>query len=249
LKYIFLVLFLSFALGAQTNNYSTSEEEINSKTEKSDAKSNLTQADIRSQRRWEIGGIGATGIASLRVEYNLTSKFSLGYSHFHYKDILWKAQINPYPGFASLRSVEEQFTAEVGRLNARYYLWELFPLYITGGIGRNFIGGKIKTYQYGNLYPDGSFSPHPVVIDKTFSPYNFLFAGLGFQWVFKNGVFIGLESFLVKSLNHRTKTSYTILDTNYSQTQLLLNLLNTDEKEISGNFMLQDFWFGYAFSF
>ncbi|MBP7281050.1 MAG: hypothetical protein KBA66_05705 [Leptospiraceae bacterium] len=211
--------------------------------------SSLTQSEIRNLKKWEVGGLGATGLISAKINYNLTSRFSIGYSHLHYKEVDEKFRVNFAYSNAKLSYVEANYKHEIGRIHLRYYLFEKIPFYITTGFGRYFNGYLKRSYDLGNLDSNGNFYPHPVIKDINYSPHNFLFLGLGFQWVFQNGFFLGMEAFRVNVYNLHAKTTYTILDPNYSSTSLALSLLNSEKDKIKGNFLTGDLWFGYAFSF
>jgi len=210
----------------------------------------LTQSEIRNQKKWEVGGFGVTeDDISAKINYNLTSRFSIGYSHFHYKEVEKNVRLDPYFAFGVIKHIEEKYTPQMGRFHLRYYLFEKIPFYVTAGVGRNFSGSRTRTYTYGNLDANGNFYPRPVITDRNFSPYNFLFLGLGFQWIFQNGFFMGIEAFRVNVYNYHEKNTYTIFDTNYPATFLAFDLLNSGKDKIKGSFMTGDLWIGYAFSF
>ena len=217
--------------------------------EEANTNSSLSQSEIRNLKKWEVGGFGATGIFSGRINYNMNGRFTIGYAHNHERVNGWEPVITIFPGFASVGEREYRNTSQVGMLNLRYYLWEKIPFYITAGAGRNFIGEKITSTRYGYLYSDGSFNRYLVVRDINISPYNFIYVGLGFQWVFRSGFLLGIEYFRVNS-NRTLQSHVTFLDPNSTLYGLIINTLSSgDQKIIRQSFYTGDFWFGYAFSF
>lgn len=270
MKYI-LLLFITFPIFTQSINNSkpTPADTIdNSKitteigrdfsqsnqNEESKDNTNLTQAEIRKKRKWEIGlGYGAGNlnfsqtprIMNLSLEYNLTSRFSVGYAHLHAK----KYSTSPRIGFNGAWNMgEETNLLEVGLLNFRYYFFEKFPLYITGGLGRDFVSHyKRVDYQYG-WYENGYTQNSPVIRETNSPPANYQFLGLGFQWIFQNGFFIGVEVLRLRT-QYTYKGSFLILDKNYTVDGIIFEkILNSTYKE-DLDFQFRTFRLGYSFQF
>jgi hypothetical protein len=182
---------------------------------------NLTQAEIRKKRKIEIGigyGEGNTafsemrGFLNLNLEYNLTSRFSIGYSHLHKQ----RFSTSPYFDVYGLGVLEKTNSLEIGLLNFRYYFFEKFPLYITGGMGRDYVSHYNRVlYQYGYLKDDGSFGNNPVIREVNSPLANYRFYGLGFQWVFQNGFFIGVEQLILQT-RYIYRGNSLILNKNYT---------------------------------
>lgn len=251
-KYILVILVITILLFGFNISYTAQElvkpahsepkEEINTN-------SSLTQSEIRKLKKWEVAGFGASDLYSGKVNYNATSRFTIGYTHVHQRTNGWEPVITLFPSSASLGERESRSAVEISMLNLRYYLLEKIPFYITVGAGRNFFGEKIKSTRYGYLYQDGSFNQNIVVRETTISPYNFIYAGIGFQWVFQSGFLLGIEYFRVNS-NRTSRSHITFLDPKTTIYGLMINTLGTgSEKKIYQSFYTGDFWIGYAFSF
>ena len=119
--------------------------------------SSLTQSEIRNLKKWEVGGLGATGLISAKINYNLTSRFSIGYSHLHYKEVDEKFRVNFAYSNAKLSYVEANYKHEIGRIHLRYYLFEKIPFYITTGFGRYFNGLSSSSDQRYKLFSSQLF--------------------------------------------------------------------------------------------
>ncbi|MBP7283420.1 MAG: hypothetical protein KBA66_17685 [Leptospiraceae bacterium] len=274
MKYI-LLLFITFPIFTQSINNSkpTPADTIdNSKltvkegkdssqpnqNEESEDNSNLTQAEIRKKRKWELGlGYGESnqdfsptpGIMNLNLEYNWTSRFSIGYTHLHERSFSTQFNVNAsILGYVGM--IENTNTLEVGLLNFRYYLFEKFPLYITGGWGRDWIGrDKVVDYQYGYFSRNGLIQNSPLIRERITMPSEYRFYGLGFQWVFQNGFFIGLEYNRMHS-RYTNKGNSIILDKNYRAEGILSEAIffSSDYRdEIDTGF--KNIKLGYSFQF
>lgn len=272
MKYI-LLLILTFPIFSQAidNSKSTSTDNADNPTktiepEKESSQintepkdnTNLTQAEIRKKRKLEIGiGYGegndkfseTPGFLNLNLEYNLTSRFSFGYSHLHKQ----KFSTSPYTGsvilFGNASIAEKTNSTEVGLLNFRYYFFEKIPLYITGGVGRDYVSHyKQVQYQYG-WYLDGTIQNSPVIRETSTLPANYKFLGFGFQWIFQNGFFIGVEAFELQS-RYTYKGNFLVLNKNYDPVNGIFfeNLVNSTYKE-DLNTGIKIFRFGYSLQF
>lgn len=252
MKYI-LLLILTLPLFSQSvdNSKSTSTDNVDNPTktiepDKETAQTNsepmdntnLTQAEIRKNRKLEIGlgyGEGNQNLSPTRhfmnfsIEYNLTSRFSLGYTHLHRQNFSTSPYINPYGYFGVL---EKTNSLEVGLFNFRYYLFEKFPLYITGGMGRDYLSREKSTeYQYVYRYQDGTYLYSPVIRDRSTLPANYRFFGFGFQWTFQNGFFIGVEKLLLQT-RYTNRGNFLILDKSYTTDGVLFETIkNSDYQE------------------
>ncbi len=269
MKYI-LLLILTFPIFAQAvdNSKSASTDNANNPTKtiepekessqpntESKDNTNLTQSEIRKKRKLEIGigyGVGNLNfsqtprIMNLNLEYNLTSRFSIGYAHQHAK----KYSTSPRFGFnGAWNMVEETNLLEVGLLNFRYYFFEKFPLYVTGGMGRDFVSHyKSVRYQYG-WYENGYTQNSPVMRETNSPPANYRFLGLGFQWVFQNGFFIGIEVLKMRT-QYTYKGIFLILDKNYNTIDAIIfeKFLNSTYKE-NLDFQFRTLRLGYSLQF
>ena len=232
MKYI-LLLILTFPILAETyeeTEFAKEKKDNPTKTVEPDKEAsktsteskdntNLTQAEIRKKRKLEIGiGYGegkdklshTVGIINLNLQYNLTSRFSIGYSHLHKQKFSTSPYLNPFLNFSIL---EKTNSLEVGLLNLRYYFFEKFPLYITGGVGRDYVSHyKTVEYQYGYL-DYGSFRNDPVIREVNSPLANYTFLGFGFQWIFQNGFFIGVEQTILQT-RYTYRGNYLILNKN-----------------------------------
>ena len=268
MKYI-LLLILTFPIFAQAvdNSKSASTDNANNPTKtiepekessqpntESKDNTNLTQSEIRKKRKLEIGigyGDGDQNLSptryfnSLSLEYNLTSRFSVGYSQLHKEHFTTSLYLNPKGIFSVL---EKTNSLEVGLINFRYYFFEKFPLYITGGIGRDYVS-RIKTveYQYAYKNQDGTSAYSPVIRETSALPSNYKFLGFGFQWIFQNGFFVNIEVFRIVS-SYTNKGNFLILDKNYNIDGILFEMflkssfadgLNTDLSNIRLGYSLQ----------
>ncbi len=268
MKYI-LLLILTLPIFAQAidNSKSTSTDNTNnptttiepdkevsqSNTEPKD-NTNLTQSEIRKKRKLEIGlgyGEGNTafsemrGFLNLNLEYNLTSRFSLGYSHLHKQ----RFSTSPYLDIIGIGVFEKTNSLEVGLLNFRYYFFEKFPLYITGGMGRDYVSHyKRVQYQYGYLNNDLSFGNSPVIREVNSPLANYRFYGLGFQWVFQNGFFIGIEQLMLQT-SYEYKYKFLILNKNYTTEGILLQPLLFSDYQQTIKTPLSNIRLGYSLQF
>ena len=72
--------------------------------------------------------------------------------------------------------------------------------------------------------------------------------GLGFQWVFEKGFFIGCENLRLQSINQRTNT-YTInYQATFSQNVFQSFVDKGLSRETRSTFQLSNFYIGYSFS-
>ncbi|MBP9885706.1 MAG: hypothetical protein KBF93_05395 [Leptospiraceae bacterium] len=272
MKYI-LLLILTFPLFSQSieNSKSTPTDNTNNPAKtveleketshlNNDSKdnTNLTQSEIRKKRKWEVGlGYGegnpdfspTPGILNLSLEYNLTSRFSIGYTHLHERS--FSTQFNSNASIlGSLGMTEQTNTLEVGLLNFRYYLFEKFPLYITGGWGRDWIRrDKEVDYRYGYFSRNGQIQNSPLIRERISIPSEYRFYGFGFQWVFQNGFFIGLEYNRMLS-RYTNKGNSIILDKNYTADGIISEAIffSSDYKDkIDTGF--SNIRLGYSFGF
>lgn len=251
----YFLLAIGIFFGVNLSYYSQELDKKETPKEVSNKEANvdlpsMNQAEIRSQRKWEVAGFGATGLMRAKINYNLNGRFSIGFTHVHEWENDWEPILSPFPGFASIGKKEYRYTTDVFMLQSRYYISEKVPFYITAGFGRSFIGATIKSTRYGYLYMDGSFRRSLIIEEQNFSPYNFVYVGLGFQWIFQNGIICGLEAARINAFNLTSRTHVTFLDPNFSLFGLLINSFDSgDEKKISQPFFIRDLWVGYSFNF
>lgn len=263
LQYTIILIVFSFSLLAQNtenptkNSNSTQSENLE-----------LTQQRIRELKKYEIAG-GINGLKQklpfLRFGYNLSSRFSIGYTHFHQKKestepfLLFPIQnlnigqggiTNSNPNAPSgVSMTEKRNSTELGLLGLRYYLSDAIPLYATAGIGRDYVGSKTVTSLYGDIYPSGGFRANPsYILSNDISPHYVYFLGIGFQWVFENGFFLGYEILRLQSINQKM-TNYI---SNYQATpyeNFLLSFINKGMSyETHNTFQLRNFCIGYSTS-
>ncbi len=157
---------------------------------------------------------------------------------------------NNNPNAPSIYSTtEKNNSTELGLLNLRYYFWEKLPFYATGGIGRDFLGSQTTIKLHGDVYPSGGFAANPsYVYASDISPHYLYFVGLGFQWVFEKGFFIGCENLRLQSINQRTNT-YTInYQATFSQNVFQSFVDKGLSRETRSTFQLSNFYIGYSFS-
>ena len=274
MKYI-LLLFITIPIFTQSINNSkpTSADTIdNSKiitetgkdfsqpnqNEESKDNTSLTQAEIRKKRKWEISlGYGegnkdlspTSGIINMNIQYNLASRFSVGYTHLHERSS--STQFNaPASIFGYIGTTKAENTLEIGLLNFRFFLFEKFPLYLTGGWGRDWLTRDQATdYQYGYLYRNNQFQASPLIRERTTIPSQYRFYGLGFQWVFQSGFIFGLE-YLKMYSRYTNKGHSIIFDPNYTTGDIITEkiLFSSDYRgEINTSFV--NIKLGYSFQF
>lgn len=217
---------------------------------------NLTQAEIRKKRKIEIGlGHGEVntafsemrGFLNLNLQYNLTSRFSIGYSHLHKQKFSTSLYLNPFLNFSIL---EKTNSLEVGLLNFRYYFFEKFPLYITGGVGRDYVSHyKTVEYQYGYLNDDGSIGNIPAIREVNSPLANYEFLGFGFQWVFQNGFFIGVEQTMLQT-RYTYRGNFLILNKNqYTTAGILFEAFVNSDYQGTIKTPLSNIRIGYSLQF
>ena len=263
MKYTLLFLILSFSIVAQNTDTPPKASDDIAK----ENKDKLTQQRIRETKKFEIAG-GINGIKQklpfIRFGYNISSRFSIGYTHFHKKDessepflfypiqninISTNGITNSNPNAPSkFSTIEKNNSTELGLLNLRYYFLEAIPLYATVGVGRDFLGSKTTIKFHGDIFPKGGFVASPSYVwTADTAPYYLYFLGLGFQWVFKNGLFVGYEILRLQSINQKTN-NYTI---NYQANLYENAFLSFADKDLSrethSTFLLRNFWIGYSF--
>lgn len=256
-KIIVLIFFtFSFVIYSQEIDDRNKKETVLD-SDSSKANPNLTQSEIRMSKKMET----SFGLASdtdnlyvVKIRYNFTPNFSIGYSHFHRKDILKNQEFLvfqlPSTDSYGLHNKSIDKSRELGLLNVRYYFFDKFPLYATGGIGRDFIGIRTQEYLHSTYY-NSFFSYGQINID-TKPNYNYSL-GIGFQWNFKTGFFLGFEFLKLSPLNQKkaasgiTKAS-SPNDTTFDIRQyFLLSSIGMLSSQEYGS-RIADFWIGYSFS-
>ena len=81
-------------------------------------------------------------------------------------------------------------------------------------MGRDFVSHyKTVEYQYGYLNDDRSIGNNPVIREVNSPLANYKFLGFGFQWVFQNGFFIGVEQTILQT-HYTYKGNFLILNKN-----------------------------------
>ncbi len=230
IKKLFLIpLFISYSIFAQekedsiptkAESKSDKEETVNIENSNSSElqsqadKSNLTQAQIRESRKLETGLGVCQSLGSkcneLKVQFNLTPRFSLGVSYHHDKYSSGSFFLQPtddsnIPYNVRLSYFQNSHMQDLGLINFRYYLFEKIPLYITGGIGKDFSSDQRTDYSLTRINSLAIAQIRTMDITPSYS----YFGGIGFQWVFKIGIIVGIETIGLKSINQK-RNQYTI---------------------------------------
>lgn len=264
MRYILLFLILSFSILAQ--NMDTPSKNPDEAVKESNDE--MTQQRIREMKKYEIGG-GVNGLKQklpfIRFGYNISSRFSIGYTHFHKREessepfLFYPVQnINiSLSGITNSNSnasskfstIERNNSIELGLFHLRYYIWEKVPFYVTSGFGRDFVGSKTSITFHGDIFPNGGFRANPSYVwTGDIKPYYLYFVGLGFQWVFENGLFVGYEILRLQAINQRTN-NYTInYQANMYENAFLSFVDKGLSRQTSSTFQLNNFWIGYSFS-
>ena len=245
MKKIFL---LYFSLSLLTFLYSQANEK--SGTEKMEDK----KEDINKFKKWEItfGGSNSTNDknsekqnnVNLGIYYNISSRISIGYSHFHSKNtgnsILLLPLDTTYIPFAQNKF---DISNEIGVLNFRFFLSTTIPFFLKFGIGRDFIGSKYTTTEYGYLTRNRLILS-PTVSRQDVAPNNLISASLGYQKTFENGLLLGFEYTRMRSQNAKENVHTEF----YSESLPIFLFLNESySHNIKINHIFVSFWVGYAF--
>lgn len=245
MKKIFLLYFLlsTFAfLYSQTNE--------KSETEKLEDKKEVTN----KLKKWEIAFGGSSSNndknmerqnnINLGIYYNFNSRISVGYSHFHSNrtrsSILLLPLSTSYMPFAQIRYNESN---EIGLLNFRFFLSTSIPFFLKIGLGRDFIGSKYTTTEFGYISRNRVILT-PNISREDIAPNNLISASLGYQKTFDNGVLFGFEYTRMRSLNARENVHTEFYS---SEIPLFLFLNESYSHNIKINHTFISLWVGYAF--
>jgi hypothetical protein len=260
MKVIIILLFLiPFLIYSESND--TKDSKINDASSKQ-------QDEIRKRKLIYSLGISnrVEKIPSLKLDYNLTSKFSIGYSHF-YKMYEKKEPFLIFPLDVSISSsgisnnsktnnttylnIEEVTTKNIGLLNFKYYLFSKIPIFLTCGLGREFSSNKSVYNTYGEINPDRSFNFKPTIQFKNYIPPHFLsFYGLGFQWMFQNGITVGYEILFLRTLNRKIESETLNLNVTTLNEIIIMKAIDNSLNGVQNiSEVIRNLWLGYSYEF
>jgi hypothetical protein len=210
-----------------------------------ESNTNLTQAQIRQSRKLEISlGSGVGFENTLKIQYNISPSFSIGYSHFHRKEI---SNIQtPYLSSIGSAYNDSYNSSELGLLNVKYFLFEKFPFYVTAGLGRDFLGKSSKDYLL--LNPKDSGDYRYMKFESHSDPQNCYFLGFGLQWIFKNGFLMGFEFLNLKGLARKTHYNTSGLGFQPNEGNMFYLISHYPQLESASVISrLPNLWIGYSF--
>ncbi len=218
-------------------------------------KENLTQGIIRQNNKWQISVIQPT-MYSLNLQYNLSSKFSIGTALFYKDEYVTKNTIG-IVGRNTLGFISQELDTKrmIAKFDLKYFPFEKFPIYATIGLGRDFIGKSYTNEYWGAWIVDTSrFSPYPQTYTIDYEPEYLYSYGIGFQWIFKNNFFVAIEVNKILPLDRKKNSHlYThvrgIPNTSLIPIQsYIISALTIPNVDIDGERLPKGMlWFGYSF--
>ncbi|TGK34957.1 hypothetical protein EHQ12_11695 [Leptospira gomenensis] len=154
------------------------------------------QAERRTQRRLQVGGIFFPQLPLLRINYNLTSNLSvfLTAAAFRGGTITGLSFDDNTNSLVETKS-EWNAKANFSSVGVDWFPFDKIPMHLTGLIGSQQLF-KVTAHEYLTVNPLN----HQSVIQE--SPYAYtatprrasmIGLGIGFRWVFSNGIYLGVQ--------------------------------------------------------
>lgn len=195
---------------------------------------------LREENKLQFSISHIYGNSFFNFQYNWNSKFSIGTSLLHYE----KNDISYIPYYYFLETEKKR---TVGQIYGSYFLFRKIPIYITGGISRNFMGQSYTLVDYAPSIPN--------VYMEDIVPEYFYNVGLGFQWIFQNGLIFGISGNIYQPINRkRNEHHYSlIIDQNTLMVDFNSIFIASKWSEITSSWVLDSkipkimLWIGYAF--
>ncbi|MCB1191894.1 MAG: hypothetical protein KDK90_15725 [Leptospiraceae bacterium] len=142
--------------------------------------------EIRKRKKYQIAL--SQSIFSLSLQYNWNSKISIATTTF-YKDGYREST-----GFVNLYHTKENYSRQILQINLKFFPFVKFPMYLTSGIGRNFVGQFFRKNNFGSFKSStNTYSSYYETIEEDYNSFFYLDTGVGFQWVLENGLLFCIE--------------------------------------------------------
>ncbi|MCP5494707.1 MAG: hypothetical protein H7A23_09140 [Leptospiraceae bacterium] len=188
---------------------------------------------------------------SLSLQYNWSSKVSMATSIFYKDGFQEHKEYENYGEFIEVYNLKRRYSLRMLQANIKVFPFAKFPIYLTGGIGRNFVGQFRKQGKLGSFEPSTNIYTQdysPIVVEDI-NALTFLDSGIGFQWIFGNGLFLGVEWHKYHPYKIKHNIHFYMVDDNSSLTNYFL------QKEFNQYITVLDspklpeilLWIGYAF--
>lgn len=226
--------------------------------EKTVQEKDLNQAERRIERKVGISGYADSHLQLLNLDYNFNSYFSLsGLMFYKLNETEHSLVVPEMENLNYIFMSHDKFRGnqKVILMNFKIFPLEKIPIYFLLGAGRDFSSYYYKTESFGNIYmPSKRYIPDTLNSTRDIEPQYLYNYGFGYQWIFQNGLKLGLEFFRIHSFNTVSHVYYyndplrSLVFPKYSRSLSNLienNFLQTSNEKITyPNLILQ---IGYAF--
>ncbi len=252
--FLFFLFFTCISIYAQNTEKESNSEGSKVAQSKTSDSNPLTQADLRLKKKYVLQtGIGFASPKELILInpsflFNFNQYLTFGISYFQSENN-WQIS---RPIEYSITSVTYQNSKKIVTLASRVYFFEKIPLYLNLGLARN-LTGKNMEVNYIIAYPEGYFALYNFNIDT--KPSNSTIFGLGFNWIFENGLSLNFEYIKLNYLQKQNQNLQTAgfanfqiqnsdLISSYISNKIFVEKIYIDAERINNIF---SFSFGYAF--
>ena len=187
-KFIFFLFFSCLSIYAQNIEKEANSEAGKVAQTKTSDSIPLSQADLRLKKKYGLQ-IGSDEPRLIYPSFliNFNQYLTFGISYYQSDN---NRQINFPTNNDAITSVNYQNSNKIFTLASRVYFFEKIPVYLNLGIARNLVGGNIEATLI-RVYPDGYFALYNFNFDR--KPSNSTIFGLGFNWIFENGLSLNFE--------------------------------------------------------
>ncbi len=220
-----------------------------------------SQSERRMNRKWIVGispnqEFLLKNRKSIGIQYNWRESFSFGFRYMHFRE---KSVENyAYPELKDFQRKETINQQDFLHGYLKYYPFASF-VSLSMGFGRNF-GSEKSDSTYINLNSRSVTNrlESITLFSQDLSPYYYRYLGFGLDWLFSNGIFLGLDISRTYPINRKYHSHYTIIPvrTGFYTTSNLENIFlynqskNSNPNHLSArdlDSIFINFWIGYAF--
>lgn len=155
-----------------------------------------TQAERRNQKRLQVGGLFFQQIAITRINYNLSSNVSFFFSGIalrggNVRGVEFEENTDKIVGVKAQWTSKSNFVT----LGLDWFPIDFIPIYLTGFIGSQ-QPYRVTVEEFISVNPLDSrsvFQESPFGYTATPRRATMVGLGIGFRWVFSNGIYVGLH--------------------------------------------------------
>lgn len=175
------------------------------KSKKDDSKiNNITQGVLRKQNKLQVAISPLS--QSINLQYNINSKVSINTSfsvigrYEAENEFVYSTSISNL----ALEYKKFDYRGLITKFDLKLFPIDEFPIYITTGISKDFYGKSYTYEMWGFLNVNNlefTFSPNTYTQDL--KPEFFYDIGIGFQWIFKNNIFLSIEAYKYYFVNRK----------------------------------------------